>query len=47
MALIKVLKKSTGITYVYEFESYYAPEIKQSRSRRKLVGKLDENGKSF
>ena len=34
----------TGITYVYEQESYWVPELKQSRAKRRVVGKLDENG---
>lgn len=44
MAIIKTFNKATGITYVYESEAYWDPEKKQSRSRRKLIGKLDENG---
>ena len=44
MALVKTFNKATGVTYVYESESYWDAEKKQSRSRRKLVGKLDENG---
>lgn len=41
MALIRLYNKNTGITYVYESKSYYDPEKKQSRSKRKLVGRLD------
>lgn len=41
MALIKCFDKRVGITYVYESESYYDKEKHQSRSRRKLVGKID------
>ncbi len=41
MALVKQFDKRVGITYVYESESYYDPEKHQSRSRRKLIGKLD------
>ena len=41
MALIKYFDKRVGITYVYESESYYDKEKHQSRSRRKLVGKID------
>jgi hypothetical protein len=44
MAIVKSTNKKTGITYVYESESYWDPEKKQPRNRRKLVGKLDENG---
>jgi uncharacterized iron-regulated membrane protein len=34
--------RDTDTTYVYESESYYDPSRKQSRSRRKLIGKLDK-----
>lgn len=42
MSIIKQYRKDTGITYVYESESYWDKEKKQPRSRRKLIGKLDE-----
>lgn len=41
MAIIKQYHKDTGITYVYESESYWDKEKRQPRSRRRLVGKLD------
>lgn len=41
MGIIKQFVKSTGTTYVYDSESYWDPVKKQSRSRRKLIGKLD------
>lgn len=41
MAYIKQYHKDTDTTYVYESESYWDPEKKQARSRRKVVGKLD------
>ena len=41
MALIKHLDKRSGITYVYESESYWDKEKKQPRSRRKLIGRLN------
>lgn len=34
----------SGITYVYEQESRWIPELKQSRATRRLIGKLDEEG---
>ena len=40
-SIIKRLNKQTGITYVYESESYWDKEKKQPRSRRKLIGKID------
>ena len=41
MARIEHYDKRVGITYVYESESYYDREKQQSRSRRKLIGKID------
>ena len=41
-SIIKKLNKQTGITYVYESESYWDKDKKQPRSKRKLIGKLDE-----
>lgn len=40
-SLIKKINKQTGVTYVYESESYWDKEKKQPRSRRKLIGKID------
>jgi transposase len=34
--------KRVGITYAYENESYWDKEKKQPRSKRKLIGRLDE-----
>ena len=42
MTLINQYDKRTGITYVYESESYWDKEKQQPRSKRKLIGKLDE-----
>lgn len=42
MAIIKSRNKKTGILYVYESESYWDKEKQQPRSRRKLIGKVDE-----
>lgn len=42
MSIVKSKDKRTGITYVYESESYWDKEKKQPRARRKLIGKLDE-----
>lgn len=41
-SIIKKLNKQTGVTYVYESESYWDKEKKQPRSRRKLIGKIDD-----
>ncbi len=42
MSLVKMKDKRTGVTYVYESESYWDKEKKQPRNHRKLIGKLDE-----
>lgn len=41
MSQVRVTNKKTGITYVYESESYWDKEKKQPRNRRKLIGKID------
>lgn len=35
--------KRSGITYAYESESYWDKEKKQSRAKRKLIGRVDPN----
>ena len=42
MAIIHNKDKRTGVTYVYESYSYWDKEKKQSRSKRRLIGRLDE-----
>ena len=41
MSIIKQYHKDTDTTYVYESESYWDPELKQARSRRHCIGKID------
>ena len=41
MAIIKQYHKDTDTTYVYDSQSYWDAEKGQSRSKRKLLGKLD------
>lgn len=41
MAIIKQYHKDTDTTYVYESTSYWDADKQQSRSKRKLLGKLD------
>lgn len=41
MAIIKQYHKDTDTTYVYESTSYWDADKRQSRSKRKLLGKLD------
>lgn len=40
----KVVEKRGGNYYLYESEGYWDPEKKQSRHRRKYIGKCDEKG---
>lgn len=47
MAIVKIHNKARGVTYVYESRSYWDKELKQPRSDRKLIGKVDpETGKT-
>ena len=41
MAIIKQYHKDTDTTYVYDSQSYWDAEKGQSRSKRRLLGKLD------
>lgn len=41
MAIIKQYHKDTDTTYVYESTSYWDSEKGQSRSTRKVIGKID------
>ena len=41
MAIIKQYHKDTDTTYVYESTSYWDPAKKQSRSKRRVIGKVD------
>lgn len=41
MAIIKQFDKRSGITYAYESHSYWDPEKKMTRAKRKLIGKID------
>ena len=41
MAIVKVHNKARNVTYVYESESYWDKELKQPRSHRKLIGRID------
>lgn len=42
MSVIKHKDKRTGITYVYESKSYWDKEKQQPRSKRTLIGKIDD-----
>ena len=41
MAIIRQYHKDTDTTYVYESKSYWDPELKQARSKRHCIGKID------
>ena len=43
MAIVKVYNKARDITYVYESESYWDKDLKQPRSHRRLIGRIDPN----
>lgn len=42
MSIVKQLDKRSGITYAYESISWWDKQKKQSRSTRKLIGRVDE-----
>lgn len=42
MAIVRQYSKRSNTTYVYEASYRWDPELKQSRSVRKLIGKIDE-----
>ena len=42
MSIVKAKNQKSGITYVYESESYWDKEKKQPRNKRKIIGKLDD-----
>ena len=41
MAIVKVHNKARNVTYVYDSVSYWDKELKQPRSHRKLIGRID------
>lgn len=41
MAIIKQYNSKNDTTYVYESVSYWDKDLKQPRSKRKLIGKID------
>ena len=42
MSIVKQLDKRSGITYAYESISRWDKEKKQSRSTRRLIGRVDD-----
>lgn len=41
MGIVYQKDSRTGITYVYESKAVWNKELKQSRAKRRLIGKLD------
>ena len=41
MAIINLYNKKLNVTYVYDSVSYWDKDLKQPRSKRKLIGKRD------
>lgn len=41
MGIIYQTDKRSGITYAYENQSFWDPELKRSKSKRKLIGRVD------
>lgn len=41
MAIIKQFDKRSGITYAYESHSFWDPDWKMTRAKRKLIGRVD------
>ena len=44
MGIVFQKDKRSGITYAYENFSYWVKEKQQSRSKRKLIGRVTESG---
>ncbi|MEG0015961.1 MAG: hypothetical protein RR747_05215, partial [Gordonibacter sp.] len=42
MGIIRQHDKRSGITYAYESKSYWDKEKKQSRAKRTLIGRIDD-----
>ena len=42
MGIVYQKDKRSGITYAYESKAYWDKEKKQSRAKRKLIGRVDE-----
>ena len=41
MGIVYQKDKRSGITYAYENQSFWDPELKRSKSKRKLIGRVD------
>ena len=47
MGIIYQTDKRSGITYAYENQSFWDPELKRSKSKRKLIGRVDPKTKEI
>ena len=47
VAIVYQTNKKTGLTYAYESVSYWDKEKKQSRARRKCIGRVDPETKEI
>lgn len=43
MGIVYQTDKRSGITYAYENQSFWDPGLKRSRSKRKLIGRVDKD----
>lgn len=41
MGIVYQTDKRTGVTYAYENQSFWDSELKRSKSKRKLIGRVD------
>lgn len=42
MGIVYQTDKRSGITYAYENQSFWDPKLKRSRSKRKLIGRVNK-----
>ena len=42
MGIVYQTDSRSGITYAYENKAFWDPELKRSRSKRKLIGRVDK-----
>ena len=47
MGIIYQTDKRSGITYAYENQSFWDPDLKRSKSKRKLIGRVDPKTKEI
>lgn len=47
MGIVYQTDKRSGITYAYENQSFWDPVLKRSKSKRKLIGRVDPQTKQI